>query len=193
VFINAARGTVVDIPSLQAALASGHLSGAAVDVFPVEPFKNGPGFETPLINSPNTILTPHIGGSTEEAQSSIGIEVGNALVKFINTGSTLSAVNFPEIDIKPPSESSTTIRIINIHQNVPGVLRQITRVLADFNIEKQICDSKDQIGYFVCDVGVESEIDQRKIRDALCAMPGKELVYFRKYFDEGFGLRIYGF
>ena len=81
ILINASRGTVVDIPALTAALKSGHLAGSAVDVFPVEPFKNGPGFETSLIGCANTILTPHIGGSTEEAQSSIGIEVGNALVR----------------------------------------------------------------------------------------------------------------
>lgn len=165
----------MDIPALREALVSGHLAGAAVDVYPSEPFKNGPGFETPLIGCPNTILTPHIGGSTEEAQSSIGIEVGNALVKFINTGSTLGAVNFPEIEIKSPSQDSKIIRIINVHQNVPGVLRQITKVLSEFNIEKQICDSKGSIAYFMGDVGVESVDDGRVIRDALCAMPGKSL------------------
>ncbi|KAJ3269727.1 hypothetical protein HDV01_001069 [Terramyces sp. JEL0728] len=171
IFINASRGTVVDIPSLKEALVSGHLAGAAVDVFPVEPFKNGPGFESDLIGCPNTILTPHIGGSTEEAQSSIGIEVGSALVKYINTGSTLGSVNFPEVDIRSPSADSLTIRVINIHQNVPGVLKQINKVLSDYNIEKQICDSKDAVAYFMADVTVEKEEDFVSIHNALNAMP----------------------
>jgi D-3-phosphoglycerate dehydrogenase len=171
VFINASRGTVVDIPALAAALKSGHLQGAAVDVYPVEPFKNGPGFETELIGCPNTILTPHIGGSTEEAQSSIGIEVGNALVRFINTGSTLGSVNFPEVDIRAPSADSMTIRIINVHQNVPGVLKQINKTLSDYNIEKQICDSKDAIAYFMADVTVENEGDMQIIYEALNKIP----------------------
>ncbi|KAJ3318617.1 hypothetical protein HDV06_007142 [Boothiomyces sp. JEL0866] len=171
IFINASRGTVVDIPSLKEALLSGHLAGAAVDVFPVEPFKNGPGFESDLIGCPNTILTPHIGGSTEEAQSSIGIEVGSALVKYINTGSTLGSVNFPEVDIRSPSADSLTIRVINIHQNVPGVLKQINKVLSDYNIEKQICDSKDAVAYFMADVTVEKEEDFVSIHNALTNMP----------------------
>lgn len=178
IFINASRGTVVDIPALKQALGSGHLRGSAVDVYPVEPFKNGPGFVTPIQGSPNTLLTPHIGGSTEEAQSSIGIEVGTALVKFINTGSTLGAVNFPEVDIRAPSADSMTIRVINVHQNVPGVLRQITKSLSDFNIEKQICDSKDAIGYFMADITVNSEQDMKSIHDMLQTMPGeKKFIY----------------
>lgn len=121
--INASRGSVVDIPALAHALSSGHLGGAAVDVYPVEPFTNGKTFSSELMGCPNTILTPHIGGSTEEAQSSIGIEVANALVKFINCGSTLGSVNFPEVDLRSPSADSMTIRVIHIHQNVPGVLK----------------------------------------------------------------------
>ncbi|KAI8899750.1 hypothetical protein BC833DRAFT_584501 [Globomyces pollinis-pini] len=170
-FINASRGTVVDIPALKDALKSGHLAGACVDVFPSEPKGNGPGFVTDLIGCPNTILTPHIGGSTEEAQSSIGIEVGNALVKYINNGSTLGSVNFPEVDIRAPSEDSHIIRIINIHQNVPGVLRQINKILSDYNIEKQTCDSKDAVGYFMANVGVENEQDMEAINLALQSIP----------------------
>ncbi|KAJ1561785.1 hypothetical protein HK096_003331, partial [Nowakowskiella sp. JEL0078] len=121
--INASRGTIVDIPALAAALKSGHLAGASVDVYPSEPFGNGKNFTTELQGCPNTILSPHIGGSTEEAQSSIGVEVANALVKYINNGTTLGAVNFPEIDLRMPNEGTKTIRILNIHQNVPGVLK----------------------------------------------------------------------
>lgn len=126
--INAARGTLVDIPALAAALKSGHLSGAAVDVFPVEPYANGPGFDSELVGCPNTILTPHVGGSTEEAQSSIGVEVGSALVRYINNGTTLGAVNFPECDVRLPADQKT-VRVLNVHQNVPGVLKVLTTVV----------------------------------------------------------------
>ncbi|KAJ3198695.1 Phosphoglycerate dehydrogenase ser3 [Dinochytrium kinnereticum] len=127
--INASRGTVVDIPALASALKSGHLAGAAVDVFPVEPFTNGKNFSSELVGSPNTILTPHIGGSTEEAQSAIGVEVGSALLKFLKTGSTLGAVNFPEVDLRTSSSKKKLVRILNCHQNVPGVLKRSKSVI----------------------------------------------------------------
>jgi D-3-phosphoglycerate dehydrogenase len=114
----------VDIPALAAALRSGHLGGAAVDVFPVEPFKNGAGFDTPLRGCPNTILTPHIGGSTEEAQRAIGIEVSNALVRFITEGTSLGAVNYPEVSLRTNNLGShRLVRILHTHHNVPGVLK----------------------------------------------------------------------
>lgn len=165
--INASRGSVVDIPALVSALKSDHLLGCAIDVYPVEPFKNGKTFESPLMGCKNTILTPHIGGSTEEAQSSIGIEVATALCKFINTGCTLSSVNFPEADLRAPSASSSTIRVINIHQNVPGVLKQINKILADFNIEKQYVDSREEIAYFMADVTIGVPSDLHQIHKAL--------------------------
>ena len=130
--INASRGTVVDIPALAKSLKSGHLAGCAVDVYPSEPFANGPGFETELRNCPNTILTPHIGGSTEEAQSAIGVEVGTALTKYINYGSTIGVVNFPEADLRIPSEDSKCVRIVNCHQNVPGVLKVLSSLVLAF-------------------------------------------------------------
>ncbi|KAI8926638.1 hypothetical protein BC831DRAFT_455507 [Entophlyctis helioformis] len=169
--INASRGTVVDIPALKDALVSGHLAGAAVDVFPVEPFKNGPGFESELVGCPNTILTPHIGGSTEEAQSSIGIEVASALTRYINTGSTLGSVNYPETDIRAPPADSSTVRVINVHQNVPGVLKQINRLLGEFNIEKQICDSKGAIAYLMADIVVDNQEDLARIYQSISAVP----------------------
>ncbi|KAJ1342956.1 hypothetical protein BSLG_002463 [Batrachochytrium salamandrivorans] len=167
--------TVVDILALKAALVSGHLAGAAVDVYPVEPFTNGKHFESELIGCPNTLLTPHIGGSTEEAQSSIGVEVGSALTRFINSGSTLGAVNFPEADIRSISMGANTVRVINCHHNVPGVLKQINRILSKFNIEKQICDSKGSVAYLMADILVDSEKDLIQIFDGISAIPVKRI------------------
>lgn len=124
--LNNARGTVVHLPALAKALQSGHLAGAAIDVYPKEPASNGPHFTDypELLKCPNLILTPHIGGSTEEAQRMIGIEVSSALIKFINEGGSLGAVNFPEIDLRAIREDdNNTVRVLYIHQNIPGVLR----------------------------------------------------------------------
>jgi len=169
--INASRGSVVDIPALAEALRSGHLGGSAIDVYPVEPFANGPNFVSELRNCPNTILTPHIGGSTEEAQYSIGIEVGSALVRYINAGCSLGAVNFPENDLRAINPESNVVRLLNIHQNVPGVLRQINKVLGDFNIEKQMCDSRKDIAYLMIDLQVTSTDDYEKIFNSLEDIP----------------------
>jgi D-3-phosphoglycerate dehydrogenase len=124
--LNNARGTVVQIPALVKGLKSGHLAGAAVDVYPKEPASNGPNFTDypDLLTAKNLIMTPHIGGSTEEAQRMIGVEVSTALTKFINDGSSLGAVNFPEIDLRAISQDDNdTVRVLYIHQNIPGVLR----------------------------------------------------------------------
>lgn len=124
--INNARGTVVQIPALIKYLQSGHLAGAAVDVFPQEPASNGPHFDyyPELLQCPNVIMTPHIGGSTEEAQRMIGIEVSQALTKYTNDGTSLNAVNFPEIDLRAIREDDKNIvRVLHIHQNIPGVLK----------------------------------------------------------------------
>jgi D-3-phosphoglycerate dehydrogenase len=121
--INASRGTVVDIPALSQALKVGKLAGAFVDVFPWEPEANGKNFVSEILGQKNTILSPHIGGSTEEAQSAIGVEVGNALIRYFNSGSSSAAVNFPEVELRPPAGNAKLARILNVHQNVPGVLR----------------------------------------------------------------------
>ncbi|KAJ2713885.1 D-3-phosphoglycerate dehydrogenase 2 [Coemansia spiralis] len=158
--INASRGTVVDIDALATVLKSGHLAGAAIDVYPTEPLANGPGFESPLRNCPNTLLTPHIGGSTEEAQRMIGVEVATAITKFVNSGTSINAVNFAECDLRAiPSTDLTTVRIVNVHQNVPGVLRQINNILANYNVNKQISDSKGDVAYFMADVTVDEPKD----------------------------------
>jgi D-3-phosphoglycerate dehydrogenase len=149
--LNLSRGNVVDIPALADALRSGHLSGAAVDVFPSEPQSNKERFESPLQGLSNVILTPHVGGSTEEAQAAIGKEVGISLLKFLNTGSTLSAVNFPRIE--PPIMRGRH-RILNIHRNVPGVLSQINTIISELNanVESQVLDTNADVGYLVMDL-----------------------------------------
>ncbi|KAI7868823.1 uncharacterized protein EV154DRAFT_556813 [Mucor mucedo] len=153
--LNNARGTVVNIPALTKGLQSGHLAGAAVDVFPKEPAANGPHFDyyPELLACPNLILTPHIGGSTEEAQSMIGLEVSQSLIKYINDGTSLNAVNFPEVDLRAIREDDkNTVRVLYIHQNIPGVLREINEIFADHNVEKQYSDSKGDIAYVMADI-----------------------------------------
>lgn len=164
--INNSRGTVVDVPALADALRSGHISGAAVDVFPDEPEGNGDGFSTQLRGLPNVILTPHIGGSTEEAQEAIGREVSSALVKFTNSGSTTGAVNFPQVEL--PTVPGTH-RILNVHRNVPGVLRDINKIIGDLsaNIERQVLSTDASIGYLVMDVSQDVSID---VRDAIAKL-----------------------
>jgi D-3-phosphoglycerate dehydrogenase len=149
--LNASRGTVVDIPALADALKRGHLTGAAVDVFPVEPEANGAGFESELRGLANVILTPHIGGSTMEAQAAIGKEVASTLVKFIHTGATTGAVNFPQAELP---EMRGTNRIINVHRNVPGVMRDINSIVSSFdvNILGQVLATDPDIGYLIMDL-----------------------------------------
>jgi len=148
--INASRGTVVQIPALVAALKSGHLAGAAIDVFPEEPENNTDQFMTDLQGLHNVILTPHIGGATEEAQANIGEEVPTTLVRYINTGSTMGSVNFPHVDVAPTSKSH---RILNVHRNVPGVLRDVVKIVSDLgaNINTQSLATEGEIGYLVLD------------------------------------------
>jgi D-3-phosphoglycerate dehydrogenase len=151
IFINASRGTVVDIDALADALESGKVAGAAVDVFPVEPAKNGDPFETPLQKFDNVILTPHIGASTLEAQRNIGIEVATKLALYSDNGSTLTAVNFPEVSL--PVQGNVR-RLLHVHQNIPGVLNKINKVFADrnLNVAAQYLQTTPEIGYVVIDV-----------------------------------------
>ncbi|MBR9907710.1 MAG: phosphoglycerate dehydrogenase [Gammaproteobacteria bacterium] len=151
VFINASRGTVVKINALADALKSGHLAGAAIDVFPVEPKGNDEQFESPLRGLDNCILTPHIGGSTEEAQENIGIEVAGKLVRYSDNGSTLSAVNFPEVAL-PAHEGSR--RLLHIHHNRPGMLTRINQLLAEqnINVSGQYLQTDSKVGYVVIDI-----------------------------------------
>ena len=153
--LNASRGTVVVIPALAAALRSGHLAGAAVDVYPEEPESNADGFRTPLQGLPNVILTPHIGGSTSEAQAAIGREVATVLTKFVRAGATAGSVNFPSVE---PAARGGARRILNVHRNVPGVLRDINKIVSDLqaNIRSQTLATDPEIGYVVMDIDAAS-------------------------------------
>ncbi|MDF5683375.1 NAD(P)-dependent oxidoreductase, partial [Vibrio parahaemolyticus] len=155
IFINAARGTVVDIPALCHSLEAGHLAGAAIDVFPTEPKTNADPFESPLQKFDNVILTPHVGGSTQEAQENIGLEVAGKLAKYSDNGSTLSSVNFPEVSL--PEHSGECSRLLHIHKNRPGILTQINTIFAEegINIAAQYLQTAAEIGYVVIDVETE--------------------------------------
>lgn len=173
--INNARGRVVDIPALIVALQSGHIGGAALDVYPVEPGFNGAPFDdkvntwaTALRNLPNVILTPHIGGSTEEAQRMIGEEVSQALTRYLNYGSTIGAVNFPEVDLRAiTAEQGDHVRICHVHNNQPGVLRQVNDILSPYNVEKQYSDSKGDVAYLLADIADVSPMDVNKLREMI--------------------------
>lgn len=153
--LNASRGSVVDIPALIDAMRSGHLAGAALDVYPNEPAGNGPYFNSELNpwaedlrKLKNIILTPHIGGSTEEAQSAIGIEVASALTKYVNEGNTLQSVNMPELALRSlTTDEPNHVRACFIHKNIPGVLRRVNDILGDHNIDKQTVDAKGEVRY----------------------------------------------
>lgn len=166
--LNLSRGTVVDLEAVAAAITSGHLAGTAVDVYPIEPESAGQLHTTPLQGLPNTILTPHVGGSTIEAQENIGVEVSNALVKFIVHGCTNGTVNFP--DVQPPPLQESTHRITNIHRNIPGALRDINMLVSDVgcNIRLQILSTSGRIGYLVMDTDEEMS---EELRDRIAALP----------------------
>lgn len=164
VLINASRGTVVDIEALSASLSSKRLAGAAIDVFPVEPESNEQPFSSPLRDLDNVILTPHVGGSTLEAQENIGVEVAEKLARYSDTGTTLSAVNFPEVALP---RASGKHRLLHIHHNVPGVLSEINAVFSHtaINIGGQYLQTNSKVGYVVIDVDQEySELALEKLR-----------------------------
>jgi D-3-phosphoglycerate dehydrogenase len=158
--INASRGTVVDIEALAEALRGGHIAGAAIDVFPREPAGKDEEFVSPLRAFDNVILTPHIGGSTQEAQSGIGMEVAEKLIRYSDNGSTVGAVNFPEVSL-PVNQGR--VRFLHIHGNVPGVLRGVTDVFTsrDLNIAAQYLQTDGELGYVVVDA--EGEMDRPDI------------------------------
>lgn len=167
IFINASRGTVVDIDALTVALKERHLAGAAIDVFPVEPQSNDDEFITPLRGLDNVLLTPHVGGSTAEAQENIGIEVAGKLAKYSDNGSTVSAVNFPEVSL--PTHKGTS-RLLHIHQNRPGVLIKINQAFSEkgINIAAQYLQTTAEIGYVVM------EVDTTQAEEALAELKAIE-------------------
>ncbi len=163
--INASRGTVVDIDALDSALEARHLGGAAIDVFPAEPSDKAETFQSPLRGRDNVILTPHIGGSTEEAQENIAMEVAGKLVKYSDNGSTVSAVNFPQVSL--PDHDNVS-RILHIHRNEPGVLQNINSVFSgnQVNIASQYLDTHGGIGYVVMDLETSTPDDLlRQLRE----------------------------
>jgi D-3-phosphoglycerate dehydrogenase / 2-oxoglutarate reductase len=163
VLINASRGTVVDIDALAASLESGQLGGAGIDVFPVEPRSNDDEFISPLRAFDNTFLTPHIGGSTQEAQENIGMEVAEKLARYSDNGTTTSSINFPEVALP---EHSGSHRLLHIHHNVPGVMSAINNVFSEnnINVSAQFLQTNEQIGYVVIDVDADySDIALEKL------------------------------
>ncbi|TGK38866.1 phosphoglycerate dehydrogenase [Leptospira andrefontaineae] len=161
--INLSRGKVVDLEALAEAIKTGHIAGAGVDVFPQEPESNSDPFITPLQNLQNVILTPHIGGSTEEAQKNIGTEVASKLLKFVNNGSTTFAVNFPHLELNPIPQGM--YRILNVHKNQPGFLKDINSMVSEIgaNISSQHLGTSAEIGYLsmVINMSVGDELKER--------------------------------
>ncbi|EGW32278.1 D-3-phosphoglycerate dehydrogenase 1 [Spathaspora passalidarum NRRL Y-27907] len=187
--INASRGTVVDIGALVQAMKAGKIAGAALDVYPNEPAKNGEDLFNDSLNSwaselcslRNVILSPHIGGSTEEAQSAIGIEVATALTKYINEGNSQGAVNFPEVALRPLDlDQQNTVRVLYVHHNVPGVLKTVNNILSNHNIEKQFTDSQGDIAYLMADIADVDLSDIKTLYEQLEQTPykiGTRLLY----------------
>jgi D-3-phosphoglycerate dehydrogenase len=168
--INNSRGTVVDIDALAKALGEGHLAGAALDVFPVEPSSNSDRFQSPLQGLKNVILTPHIGGSTEEAQDRIGSEVARKLLDYVSTGSTMGAVNFPQVQLQARPVGT---RFSHVHRNVPGILRRMNEIFLqrDINIIAQHLETDSEVGYVVLDADLTGH-DGRDILDELRCLDG---------------------
>ena len=175
--INASRGSVIDISSLVDTMRAGKIAGAALDVYPSEPAGNGDYFTNDL-NSwaedlrslKNIILTPHIGGSTEEAQSAIGIEVSEAMIHYVNQGTTVGAVNLPEVNLRSLTlDEPNHVRVIFIHHNIPGVLRQVNSVLGDHNVDKQMTDSRGDVAYLMADI---SNVNFSVIKDLYQRLEG---------------------
>lgn len=174
--LNLSRGTVVQIPALVSALKSQHLLGAAIDVYPEEPESNGNTFRSELQGLPNVILTPHIGGSTAEAQAAIGREVALSLLKFINNGATTASVNFPNAEIP---QAAGTHRILNVHRNVPGVLRDVNRIVSErnANIQSQLLATDADIGYLIMDLDRDVSNEVREDIAALSTSIRTRILY----------------
>lgn len=174
--INNARGRIIDIPAVIAALKEGRLGGCAIDVYPSEPGANGVGVFNDQLNAwastlrslSNVILTPHIGGSTEEAQRMIGLEVSTSISRYLSYGTTLGAVNFPEVDLRAISDDQPSIiRVCHTHKNEPGVLRRVNEILSNHNVEKQYSDSKGDIAYVMADISDVSPEETKELHEHL--------------------------
>ncbi len=167
VFINLSRGFVVDLEALRDALESGKVRGAAIDVYPAEPSQDGGAFESPLQGLPNVLLTPHIGGSTEEAQQNIARFVPDRILEFLQTGTTNLSVNFPNLQLPEFNEAH---RVVHVHRNVPGILARIDHVLAsrEINITGQYLKTNERVGYVITDIQNDYDAD---VVEELAAIP----------------------
>ncbi len=172
--INNARGSVVDLTALRSAIESHHIGGAALDVFPEEPGTNDEPFQCPLAGCRNVILTPHVGGSTEEAQAQIGIDVASKLIRYLTTGTTSAAVNVPEVDL--PGHKPEHVRILHFHRNVPGVLSGLHTIIADAgaNIHAEYLQSMGDVSYVILDI---DRVDAESLGNRISAMD--ETIRFR--------------
>ncbi len=168
--INNSRGTVVDLDALSRAVREGHLAGAALDVFPVEPSSNSERFQSPVQGLENVILTPHIGGSTEQAQDRIGREVARKMIDYIDSGSTMGAVNFPQVQLQARSLGA---RFSHVHRNAPGMLRRLNEVFLqrDINIFAQYLETDNEVGYVVLDADLAGQASA-EILDEIRALDG---------------------
>jgi D-3-phosphoglycerate dehydrogenase len=168
--INNSRGSVVDLEALARALRDGHVAGAALDVFPIEPSSNSDRFKSPLQGLQNVILTPHIGGSTEEAQDRIGKEVARKMLDYLSTGSTMGAVNFPQVQLQ---KRPLGARFSHVHRNVPGMLRRLNEVFLqrDINIFAQYLETDSEVGYVVLDADLAGQ-ESPEILDDIRALDG---------------------
>ncbi|AYR21482.1 phosphoglycerate dehydrogenase [Alcaligenes faecalis] len=176
ILINASRGTVVDIDALHQALVSGHVAGAALDVFPAEPKSVDEPLKSPLIGMPNVILTPHIGGSTQESQENIGREVAEKLVSYLRSGATKGAVNFPEVSYY---DIQGAVRLLHVHRNVPGAMGSLNNILAQhgINITRQQLQTQGELGYAMTDL---DRVPEQDLLDAVRAHPNtirSELIF----------------
>ncbi|MFL6373087.1 MAG: phosphoglycerate dehydrogenase [Pyrinomonadaceae bacterium] len=176
ILLNLSRGDVVDLDALAGAINSGRISGAAVDVFPAEPEKNGDAFSSVLQNLPNVILTPHIGGSTEEAQSNIGLDVTNKLIKYLELGTSEGSHTVPPVSLPP---TAGTHRILHIHRNVPGMLSQINSRLGKrkINISGQYLKTNEEIGYVILDVDSDVSAEAFEILKSIRGTIKARMVY----------------
>jgi D-3-phosphoglycerate dehydrogenase len=167
---------VVDLTALADAIKSGHIGGAGLDVYPEEPETNNDAFQSVVRGLPNVVLTPHIGGSTLEAQEAIGREVSSVLTKFTNTGATTGAVNFPQVDIAPLAGAH---RVLHIHKNVPGVLRDVNRLVSErnANVLSQVLATDPDIGYLVMDLDKEVAGDVKKAIGELTTCIKSRILY----------------
>ena len=168
--INNSRGTVVDLDALAMALRDGRVAGAALDVFPVEPSSNLDRFQSPVQGLSNVILTPHIGGSTEQAQDRIGTEVARKMIDYFDNGSTMGAVNFPNVQLPPRAQG---VRFSHVHRNVPGMLRRLNEVFLqrDINIFAQYLETDSEVGYVVLDADLSAQLSH-EILDDIRALDG---------------------